>query len=173
MSHPFEVLNRDGEQVEIDVEIVPLIKLLWERELDTFNSCQDHDGYVWVEFHGPSATEFLNFVAGQNRELRGHMLHSVPCGVDSPEVFDAWVRQHGWTYSVLPWSGWENDPKIRFLVSVHSPVATWLERRPRWRARRRWIVSLRNVTGAVHAGAGRRLRAYSRSPAASRASPVS
>jgi hypothetical protein len=122
--HPFKVLDHDGERVEIDVEIVPLVELIWSHGLDTFNSCQnfDGDGLVWVEFDGPSATDFLNIVAGQDGELRGHMLHSVPIELDTHEAFDAYVREHGWTYSVLPRPGWGDDPEeIRFLVSVHFP----------------------------------------------------
>jgi len=124
MSHPHSMLEHDGEPVEIDVEIVPLIELVWSHGLDTFNSCQDFggDGQVWVEFDGPSATDFLNLVAGQDRELRGHILRSVPIDVDYPEGFDAYQREHGWTYSVLPWPGWGDDPHaIRFVVSIHFP----------------------------------------------------
>jgi len=109
--HPFDVLEYEGERVEIDAGIVPLIELLWSHGFDTFNSCEDFEGggIVWVEFDGPSATEFLNLVAGRDGELRGHILHS-PTG------------EHGWTYSVLPWPGWGSDPdEIRFLVSVHFP----------------------------------------------------
>jgi len=122
--HPFEVVHYEayGEHVEIDVEIVPLIRLLWAHGLDTFNSCQDYHDMVWIEFDGPSATEFLHVVASHDDALRGCALHSVPCEVDSPEMFDAWTRDHGWTYSALPWPGWGDDPEhIRFLVSVHFP----------------------------------------------------
>jgi hypothetical protein len=58
--------------VEIDAEIAPLIELCWYRGLDTFLSCQDHggDGRVWIKFDGPSASDFLNVVAGSDSELR-------------------------------------------------------------------------------------------------------
>ena len=121
--HPFEVLDYLGEPVEIDAEIAPLMRLVWQHELDTFNSCQDFNGrgIVRVEFDGPSATDFLNLVAGQDGELRDHILHSSPIEFTDPEGFDAWVREHGSTYSLLPWLGWEEPDEMRFVVSVHFP----------------------------------------------------
>ena len=135
--HPVELLDYHGDPVQIDVEIVPLIRLLWAHGFETFNSCQDFagDGMVWVEFDGPSATDFMNLVARLDGALRAHMLHSVPHGVDSPDVIDAWIGEHGWTYSVLPWVGWGDE--IQFLVSVHFPrhdlpaVVAALEAAPR------------------------------------------
>ena len=137
-SHPFELLDYHGDPVEIDAEIVPLMRLLWAHGLETFNSCQDFagDGRVWVEFDGWSASHFVNVVAGQDDELRGHILHSAPREAGPPgDLLDAWalpnpspqgitiwLREHGWTYSVLPWPDWGDDPdEIRFLVSVHFP----------------------------------------------------
>ena len=44
------VLEYYDQAVEIDSEIAPLIEFLWSRDLETFNSCQDYEGRVWVEF---------------------------------------------------------------------------------------------------------------------------
>lgn len=96
--HPFEVLDFVGEPVEIDVEIVPLIRLIWSHDLETVLSCQDQDGYVWVELPGRYAQRLLNIVAGQDKELGRNILGSVPIEVDYPEGFDAYKRAHSWDY---------------------------------------------------------------------------
>ena len=52
------------EGVAIDVEIAPLIELLWDLNIDTMNSCQNNHGRVWLEFASPPDAEmFLNTVA--------------------------------------------------------------------------------------------------------------
>ena len=109
--HPTTMLaDRYGDEYEIDVEIAPLIKLLWERELETFNSCQDFrgSGWTWVEFDGPSATDFINEVAKNSEELAGRI------DVD----FD---DEDSWRYRAFPYR-WP-DGQIQFFVSVHFPRA--------------------------------------------------
>jgi hypothetical protein len=49
--------------VPIDVEIAPLTEALWERGIETLNSCQDNgdNHQVWIEFATPDdASRFLN-----------------------------------------------------------------------------------------------------------------
>jgi hypothetical protein len=61
--HPSVLL--DG--VPIDVEIAPLIRALWDRGIETSNSCQDNtdDHFVWVEFASAAdASAFLDIVVG-------------------------------------------------------------------------------------------------------------
>jgi hypothetical protein len=61
MKHPFILLiDSDGDQIEIDREIAPLIQQLWDIGLETCNSCQDNFSYVWVEFL--SAQDALDFL---------------------------------------------------------------------------------------------------------------
>ena len=52
-----------GDNVPIDAEIAPLIRVMWRR-WTTYNSCQDNFGYVWVEMAPCCAKEFLALVAG-------------------------------------------------------------------------------------------------------------
>jgi hypothetical protein len=101
--HPFELLDYHGdpgEPVEIDAEIVPLIKEIWALGFDTELSCQDHDGYVWVELPGRHAQRLLNVIAGEVDELRANILGLAPIAV-GPDQFEAYQREHAWRYSVM------------------------------------------------------------------------
>jgi hypothetical protein len=72
------------DPVEIDVEIVPLIRAIWAFGFDTELSCQDQDGYVWVELPGKHAQRLLNVIAGEDSELRANILRLVPAEVEEP-----------------------------------------------------------------------------------------
>jgi hypothetical protein len=98
--HPFEVLDHDGERVEVDAEIVPLVELIWSHGLDTVLSCQDQDGGVWVELPGRDAQRLLRLVAAQDEELRANILGLVPIEVE-PDDVDAYKRDHCWDYRTL------------------------------------------------------------------------
>lgn len=107
--HPFEILDYDGEPVEIDTEIVPLMRLLWDHDLDTSLSCQadpEAAGRVWVEFWGPSAEHFIRLV-GRDPGLAARMLPCEP-GYDG-----------GWRYSTLPHR--LGDGELAFTISVFFP----------------------------------------------------
>lgn len=88
--HPYERLTSpDGEQVEIDIEMVPLVQALWARELATVACCQDigesaaglrdpermapsgHGGFVeyfwgyaWLKMPLRDGKKFLNTLLG-------------------------------------------------------------------------------------------------------------
>lgn len=88
--HPTEVLGYHGDPddpVEIDVEIVPLVRAVWAAGFDTELSCQDHDGYVWLEFPGKHAQRFLNALAARDGELRANILGLVPVECGWPHEF--------------------------------------------------------------------------------------
>jgi hypothetical protein len=124
--HPFELLDYHGEQVAIDVEIVPLIRLCWALELDTLFSCQeDEDGLVWVEFDGPSGEAFLNLVQRwADRDTSAHMRGSVPVEID-PFEFDAYKAAHCWRYQARPMPSYSEDESrpLGLSVSVRFPRA--------------------------------------------------
>jgi hypothetical protein len=46
--HPFNRVDYRGKRVEIDREIVPLMKEIWKAGIGTIWSCQDQEGYVAV-----------------------------------------------------------------------------------------------------------------------------
>ena len=119
MKHPATTLLLDGEPVEIDVEIAPLIELLWERDLFTYNSCQDlgGGGFVWVEFDGPSAESFLNLVASEAEELRDAIVGHIP--EEEVDRFEEYRRERHWRYRTLPHRF--EDGELLFLLSVEFP----------------------------------------------------
>ena len=113
---PCEAAAR-GEPIQIDVEIVPLIKAIWSHDFETLLSCQDQDGRVWVELPGRDAQRLLRLLAGQDGELRGHILRMLPIEVD-PDEFDAYHAAHSWEYSVMALS---EAGELFLAVSIRFP----------------------------------------------------
>ena len=79
--------NAAASGVDVDVEIVPLIELIWSRGIHTLLSCQDQDGLVWVEFPGPDAEQFVNLAAADG-ELAANVLGLVPIDTDDFEAYN-------------------------------------------------------------------------------------
>src|SRR5262245_37551473 len=51
-------LREEGQEADIDVGLVPLIRYLWRARIRTVNSCQDvWRGRAWIEFATPSDAE--------------------------------------------------------------------------------------------------------------------
>jgi hypothetical protein len=124
--HPFEVLGYHGDPddpVEIDVEIVPLVRAVWALGFDTELSCQDRDGYVWVELPGKHAQRLLNVVAREDGELRANILGLVPAEAAYPEAFYAYQRAHGWKFHVMPIAEGDGGPDVWLSVGVRFPRA--------------------------------------------------
>jgi hypothetical protein len=84
--------------VPIDVEIAPLIEALWERGIETLNSCQDNgdNHQVWIEFATPDdASRFLNAVIGRLGDYRTLNGRAMGTTMDTPDA---------WTYAVFQWN---------------------------------------------------------------------
>ena len=71
-----------GNLEEVDSEIADLLKVLWENKIYTYMSCQDSDGYVWLQFS--TKKDFLRFldmvefysIKIDNVEFRKRLKHS-------------------------------------------------------------------------------------------------
>ena len=63
---PFET------EVQVDVEIAPLVQSLWKLDLCTFNSCQNNFGYVWLHFPSDDAVQFLTYVMQYGDPISSH-----------------------------------------------------------------------------------------------------
>jgi hypothetical protein len=97
VEHP--TVEIDG--VPIDEGIAQLIRLLWDLDLDTTNSCQDNNGRVWVEFATPyDAEEFLNRIAIYEDGL--DTLYNRIRGAWVPVDDDTWQTSNAWRYDVSP-----------------------------------------------------------------------
>jgi hypothetical protein len=55
---------------------------------------------VWVELPGRDAERLIRVVAGQDSELRGHILRMVPIEV-GPDESDAYQAAHSWECRTL------------------------------------------------------------------------
>jgi len=90
--HPTVLI--DG--VPIDEEIAPLIRALWERDIETVNSCQDNgDAHqIWIEFATTSdASRFLDAVIGRLGDYRTLYGRAMGTTMDTPDA---------WSYAVFP-----------------------------------------------------------------------
>jgi hypothetical protein len=135
--HPYETLYHDGEPVEVDVEVVPLVELCWSHGLEPLGSCQDEGGFVSLEFDGPHAERFLTLVAGEDAALRAHIVAEAPWEVD-PLRGEEYARAHGWRYRVAPerneGGGFYMAMALGFPRAQLSAVVAALDRAPREQA---------------------------------------
>lgn len=96
--HETVTLHIDGDDVDIDAKIAPLIKNLSELGFRTLNSCEDNvpEGWVWIEFvNSYHAEKFLDIVA-EYSEDRNSLYNRIRQEWDSDD--DSLF----WKYSVLP-----------------------------------------------------------------------
>lgn len=113
--HPFEVVDLDGYQAEIDVEIVDLIKAINQMGWITTMSCQDNaDSRVWIQFKtAHHAERFLFCIAANSvythNSLALAVLNATTKGYDeSPNSFhwnnrwwvDANLRTGLWAHGI-------------------------------------------------------------------------
>jgi len=90
----------DGEPVDIDAAVAPLVTAMWTQGWTTFNSCEDDGGWIWVEMPGDDAERFLTLVASKARpeiaqgaqyacSRRGH-----PFLLEAKDVWDLSASAH-------------------------------------------------------------------------------
>jgi hypothetical protein len=39
-----------GYSILVDDKVLPLLRILWDNDIKTYNSCQDNNGTIWIEF---------------------------------------------------------------------------------------------------------------------------
>lgn len=82
--HRKKNVNYDENEIEIDIELAPLISELWKRNINTMKSCQEiNPGIAWIEFiSGMDAEIFLNIVAQEVSEKSNSMYQRI-IGMDN------------------------------------------------------------------------------------------
>jgi len=120
-------------QADIDEEIAPLIRELWEAGIETLNSCQDNpSGFVWVQFATTTdAAAFLDIVAQYDDEpdgLYARITGRCDCLDDSPPPWqyhahpEDYCLVEGYTDDDGEVEYWhEGDPEFFFWMSVRFP----------------------------------------------------
>ena len=59
--HAAVLMDYQGEMVEIDRKIAPLMQAVWDVGIETLMSCEDVSGMLWIEFDSPEdAMRFLD-----------------------------------------------------------------------------------------------------------------
>jgi hypothetical protein len=90
----------DGELVEVDKGIAPLLQSLWAMNMTTYNSCQNNGGgIIWLEFdNGLDAQQFVTIVARGAERSEGaedHMMDRIRgCG-------GCGTNRANWRYDLL------------------------------------------------------------------------
>lgn len=65
INHATKFIKVGKRSANIDLKIAPLVKLLWELDIDTCNSCEENrPGVIWIEFFSSyDAEKFVNIIA--------------------------------------------------------------------------------------------------------------
>jgi len=124
--HPFRwLIDADGDRIQIDRDIAPLIREIWDMGISTVNSCQDNRGYVWVMFSTPiDASIFLDAVITHGdvdlRHLASNPLPLTPRDAAKQCPSDG-ARSDSWLISVYPWGSIQGRSGMRMFVNVWFP----------------------------------------------------
>ncbi len=115
--HPFEShMAPWGEIVDVDVEIVPLVKLIWDLGLVTVNSCQEQmyerlRPSVFIDFISSTDLEvFLRLVRRGAEKTKDEQLLGALENFGGGAVFEMWA-------AVLHW--WQ--PGQPFFAGLYFP----------------------------------------------------
>lgn len=107
----------DGHFVDIDDKIVPLIKAFWAAGINTVQSCQDHDGMVWIGLENPETLGRLLTIIGPYMDedlVERSAMHGEVLTPDSyPE------QRQFWRYRILPEP--RDEIEVTFAVSLEFP----------------------------------------------------
>jgi hypothetical protein len=113
-----------GFSADIDVEIAPLLKLVWENGIDTVSSCQDIDGRVHVEFDSSiDLCRFVELVAAPSTDVES-LYNRCGAGGHVPDDWQDFRLHRMWHYSAsvpvdLNYGG--RRPRFELPVSVFFP----------------------------------------------------
>lgn len=125
--HPFKwLVDRHGDRVQIDIEIAPLLRILWDMRLVTLNSCEDDCGYVWIEFLTAAyASTFLSIIAKHGDvDLRYRAVNTYNiCPSDAAHHLAN--RYHAfldsWLIAAETWEAIDGGGDVRIRFSVRFP----------------------------------------------------
>jgi hypothetical protein len=122
--HPFKrVTDPHGFRIEVDLEIVPLIRRLWTMGLETENSCQDNFGYVWVEFASASFAETFLTAIAKNGDAELRYIAKNACALD-PNDRERLTTQYrtwedSWLIHAVTWG--DDDSEVSISISIRFP----------------------------------------------------
>ena len=103
--HPTIVVEVGDFREDIDIDLAPIIKLLWEAGIETMMCCQETDpGIAWIEFgHSEDVARFLNRILNHDESE------------DSLYARSNWQRfvspiEGSWEYQFNLFDGLEDHP---------------------------------------------------------------
>lgn len=121
--------DRFGDEVEIDVGIAPLIKELWRAGIDTWESCEDDDGMVWIDLDQWDNIAFIKIVAGEydddidslhNRVMQGWKHNDG--SLDGQWRYGVALNEYSWDPAPPP-----GVPPTSLIVSIRFPRSDYKE----------------------------------------------
>lgn len=122
--HPQTLVHVDHQAAWVDDGIAELIRLLWQHDWLTDNSCQDNHGRVWLHFPFLADGEaFLSTIAGDEPDDNWSLYRAIVQSGDpvDPVLSARLQRDHWWQYDVLPTDINEEPDGTR-----HGPAEVWM-----------------------------------------------
>jgi hypothetical protein len=127
--HPTVSVEAPGQgMIGIDVDIAPLLELLWARGVETVQSCQESmPGMVWIAFEAPDhAMAFLKAVGLDEQAVAeadfddydSFVVRALNPEIASPGGSCGPLSSWEWRWSALPIPGAET-----FAIAVDFPRA--------------------------------------------------
>jgi hypothetical protein len=122
--HPTtRLITPQGEHVDIDIEIAPIIEALWRLGIPTVQCCQgpwDDYGYGFIEFPSAAAVEaFLDALRLEPTKDADSLYQRVGDGYLSDVYPDRWRI---WRYDVQPWPDHDVTPaRFECAITVSFP----------------------------------------------------
>jgi hypothetical protein len=130
-NHPTVTLQRYGEPVEIDEGMVPLIKQLWARGIDTGGCCEGptgEQGGAWLSILNiEDAVLLLDALGVEADDDPDSLFQRIGDGYLGGTFPPAW---RCWRWHVLPWPP-DDEMGWSFGVELHFPredIPTLVER---------------------------------------------
>jgi len=121
--HPTTILEWAGFSAEIDVEIAPLILLIWEQGIDTVSCCQNVEDRVHIEFWTPAdLTRFLDAAVDHSSDVES--IYNRAAIEHEPDDWEDFRVHRLWHYaagSPIDLNPLGRRPRFELPVSVFFP----------------------------------------------------
>jgi|HubBroStandDraft_6_1064221.scaffolds.fasta_scaffold1190494_2 hypothetical protein len=123
--HPTRRISLGGQEVDIDLEIAPLIEAMDRAGIVTNRSCQNMDGWVWIQLDEMSdLTTLISAVAVDDDDPDSIFQRLTDWEVAAPYFDESSTTR--WRYSISPYPIQEGDewPALwAFTALVEFPPA--------------------------------------------------
>lgn len=113
--------------IEIDIQIAPLIAALWQRGIETTNSCQENKpGMMWVEFAtADDALRFIQLAASSRAVERGLYGRVMGMGWSKNWEYGITIQDDSVSTNANGKVDYHGSPRYRLSVAVRFPMSDY------------------------------------------------